>query len=224
MNLHRKIINKKIFLFLFILSCFEISFGQKAVVSFPNSNLIYKLEETPLEAVVAGYSCKNIIIKCPDAKIQAFQPCRYLFTPAKAGELIIDVFVIKRNDTILTGRQKVIIKERPIPEASLAGLKGGTIMKGNLKAQQGIGASFYVAGNHWESCTVTSYHVVILRDTKIIFDHFNNGNIFNSEVVQGFDKLAKGDKVCFLNISGCENQEGNGNLKNLEFVIDNSAL
>lgn len=190
-------------------------------MSFPNNSLIYNHTETPLIVAAANYDCKSIVLKCPGAKIEMVQPCMFLFTAEKVGELTMDIFIAENNDTSLTTRQLIVVKERPIPEARVAGLKGGTIRKGNLKVQQGVGAHYYISGNHWENCTIESYHVVILRDNKIIFDQFNQGNIFNAEVKKSFETLTEGDKVYFLDISGCKDRENGGNLKSLEFTIDN---
>lgn len=200
---------------------FKLSFGQQAAVSFPNNNLVYKDTETPLQIAVAGYGCKDIIIKCSNGKISPIDACRYIYTPAKIGETLIDVYVIKKRDTLLTGRQMITVKERPLPEANIAGFKGGRITKGNLKAQGGVAASFYVSGNHWESCEVNNYHVVIIRDKKIIFEHFNQGNTFNPQVAEAFRTLLKEDRVAFFNMSASLADGKNYVLKGLEFLIDN---
>lgn len=121
---------------------------------------------------------------------------------------------------MITGSQFLYVKDRPKPEATLAGLKGGPIGKKQLLAQLWIAGNYYIAGNHWEYCLVQSFHVVVIKNDSITFTRFNNGNMFSQDVLQQFKTLIPGDKVSFINILGCENIDGGGHLKSLEFKID----
>lgn len=194
--------------------------SQVSSISFPNNTLVYAGTETPMQISVSGYNCNKIHVKTDNGQIKRLENCRYYFIPDRIGETMIDVYVIKKEDTFLTGRQFLYVKNRPLPEVSIGGHKGGLIKKNEFIVQQGIAAEFYISGNHWEYCRVQSYHVIVCRGDTILFTSFNQGNIFNQDVINFFKELRTGDKVSFINIKGCENIEGGGDLKSLEFKID----
>lgn len=146
-------------------------------------------------------------------------PCQYIYRCKTVGLDTIEVFVRNREKKKHIGEQVVVVKERPLPEANIAGLKGGTIIKGDLKVQPGVGAQYYIAGNHWESCIVESFSFIVLRNNKVVMDFHNEGNLFSDKIKAELQNLEHGDKLIIANIKGCSMQ-GGGNLKSLEFIIE----
>lgn len=214
-----KSITGKFFLFLLLFTNGSL-FGQKYVISFPADNSVYKNGDNFFSVAVAGVACERITIKTENGTLLKVSPCEYIYHPLKEGNTSIDVYISVGKKLKKIGSRLINIKDRPTPEAFVGGFKGGKIKKGALKAQQGIGGSWFIAGNHWENCDVVSFNVIVLRNNKIFFEHFNRGYTFNNEVKNIFKDLLKDDKVLFVNITGCIDRENGGPLKGLEFTIE----
>lgn len=103
-------------------------------------------------------------------------------------------------------------------QASVGGKRGGTIQKGALKAQGGVGCYFIGEGFEFP-CAVTGFTVTIWRDKESTFSYTATGNLFNSEIRNAFNSLKNNDRVLFSEITG---KAGDNKIKlaSLEFIID----
>ena len=195
------------------------SFAQKFSVSFPIGSTVYQGSQIPMTVLIEGVKCGNTVIKCGQGEISEVDKCVYIYRSVSVGLDSIEVYIRKGQKLQKIGTQKFVVHERPMPEASIGGLKGGTIPKGMLRAQQGVGAYFYVGGNHWEPCKVESFNFIVLRNNKVVLDIYNEGLLFIQEVKTSIQNLAQGDRLLITNIKGCLERDG-GLLKSLDFIID----
>lgn len=188
-------------------------------MSFPLGSTVYQESELPLTVAISGFKCDNTVIKCHKGSVSMVGDCKYIYRCKTVGIDTVEVFIRKGYKKHRIGQQVFEVKQRPSPQANVGGLKGGTVAKSALKAQQGVGASFYIAGNHWENCTVESFSFIILRSGKLVSSTRNDGNLFNEETRAALQQVQSGDKVLVTDIKGCL-QQGGGDLKTLEFTIE----
>ena len=106
----------------------------------------------PLTVVIAGVKCENTAIKCHRGLVSMIGSCKYLYRCKNAGIDTIEVLIRKGDKMQRIGEQVFEVKERPLPQANIAGLRGGRIVKGALQAQQGVGGEFYIAGILANTC------------------------------------------------------------------------
>jgi hypothetical protein len=208
----RRIHNRTLSLYWIMLFCITFHstvYAQKFSVSFPIGSTVYQESEILLTVLVENNSCSDMIVKCHQGKISYIEQCKYLYRCKNVGLDTIEVFIQKGKEIKRIGQQIFVVKERPHPEATVAGLKGGKIVKGFLKAQQGVGGEFFVGGNHWERCPVESFHFIVLRNNKVVLDLYNTSALFTTDVKAAMDIVEQGDKILFTNIKGCADH-GNG--------------
>lgn len=194
------------------------SHAQTFSVSFPIGSMVYQNSELPLTVVIEGVKCENTVIKCHIGIVTMVEACTYIYRSKTFGVDTVEVFIRKGDKLHRIGQQEFEIKPRPLPEANISGLKGGVIQKGVLQAQQGVGGQFFVAGNHWESCTIESFTLLVLRNGRLEASIRNEGNLFTNETKVALKQVKPGDKVLVTDIKGCS-QFGRGDLKPLEFSI-----
>lgn len=206
-------------IFIFCASFQTNSFAQSFSVSFPIGSTVYQNNETPLTIVIEGVSCDNTVIKCHQGLVSMIGRCKYIYRCNKIGWDTVKVFVRKGHKLQKLGEQIFEVKERPMPKGDLGGLTGGTIKKGFLLAQQGVGGHWFLGGNHWEACSIESFNFIVFKNDKVIVDIYNKGNFFTEETRVAIQNLEPGDKIIISNIKGCIANAG-GNLRAMEFSID----
>lgn len=208
-------------LFLIILGCsfHTMAFSQTFVVSFPVGTPLYQNSQTELTVVIEGVSCRNTAINCHKGLVTMVADCKYIYRCRVTGTDTIEVLIRKGNKMQAIGQQIVEIKPPPLPKAYIGGYSGGKMAKPNLLAQQGVGAQFFVGGNHWESCTILSFDLLIVRNGKAITSNQNEGATFSSDSKNLLQQLQPGDKLLVMNIKGCS-EYGDGEFKPLEFSIE----
>lgn len=156
---------------LFFVSCFLFRtnvVAQTFVVSFPINSTVYQGSEIPMTVVIAGVKCENTVVKCRKGLVSMIGNCKYIYRCKTVGIDTVEVLIRKGDKFDRIGEQVFEVRQRPLPQATIAGLKGGKIAKGALQVQQGVGAEFYIVGNHWENCTVESFNLLILRSEKLV--------------------------------------------------------
>ena len=88
------------------------------------------------------------------------------------------------------------MRRSPIVE----GLYGGSIAKGALRAQSGIGAGPPPYLSIDIRYTVKSYSITIIRNKELFFFKSCEGNLFDDEIYNAFKGLQKDDMVLFSSI------------------------
>ncbi len=207
--------------FITVLTLFAATgYSQNYSLKNPYNNFVYAGMQTPLETLVAGYSCKSVTLKAAGGKVEK-EGCNFLYFSNKVGIDTISVFVSKSGVIKKIAAVYFFVKEVPDPEPDIGGLNKGLIKKGFLLAQQGVGASFLVTSyGHREHITVDSFTVMIFRNNSIIFHSNNNGNIFNQSIKTAFQSLQSGDKITITNIKATIPTSPNLLLRPLEFEIE----
>lgn len=195
------------------------SISQTFVVSFPTNSAVYEDNELPMTVVIAGVKCENTVVKCHKGWVSMIDDCKYLYRCKTIGIDTVEVLVRKDGKMNRIGEQVFEVRPRPLPRASIAGLGGGKVSKDILRVQQGVGAEFFVAGNHWDKCTIERFSLLVLRNGKLILTTRNEGNLFNEDTKNALEQLQPGDKVLITDIKGCT-QQGGGVLESLEFTIE----
>ena len=195
------------------------SIAQTFNVSFPINSTVYSESEILMTVVISGIKCENTAIRCHKGLVSMVEGCKYIYRSKTYGLDTIDVLIRKGNKLIKIGEQLVEVKSRSLPQASIYGLKGGTISKNILLGQQGVSGSFYIAANHWEICTIEKFDIMILRNGKILSNISNVGNNFTEETRSAINETQSGDIILVVGIIGCIDKQG-GNLAPLQFTIE----
>jgi hypothetical protein len=196
------------------------AFSQTFVVGFPIGSTVYEGSEIPMTVVVEAIKCESTVIKCRRGLVTKYEGCKYLYQCPTVGIDTVEVFIRKAGKLQLLGIQSFVVKPRPLPRAYFGGhFNREKISKGSLLAQGGVGAEFYIAGSHWEPCTIESFTVVILREGVVIANIQNKGNAFTAETKIVLRQVQAGDKLLISDIKGCSDR-GAGELKGLEFMIE----
>jgi hypothetical protein len=108
---------------------------------------------------------------------------------------------------------------RPKYVAFVGGQKSGEVVTGSFKAQQGVGAEFFVAGNHWESLQVDSFRMTAFRNNELLFTHQNIGNKFDSTLQLRIKNLKVSDKVLVYDIWATTAEQSKVFLQPLEYLL-----
>jgi hypothetical protein len=196
------------------------SFSQKFLISNPRGNLMYKQWSNPLSVLVTGYSCDSIFLKTDNGHLKK-HGCNYLYYPDSAADSKIEVYVIKNSKKVKVGQNIMRVRNISIPEAVVGGIRGGEINKKSFQAQMGVD-NYYTELAIDLKFVIKSFSIIIIRDKEIVFHQFNEGNIFNSEVIAAFRLLFNNDRVLIANILAYGPDYKDQYLKPLEFtMVDN---
>ena len=193
-----------------------ISGAQTFGVEFPANSTIYQESEIPVKVVVAGLSCHNTVVKCHKGSVSPAGDCMYLYICSAAG---IDILVRKGNKLSPVGVYIFEVKSLPPVRVTLGGLRGGKISRPALLAQQGLSASFFVSGNHWEECKVDSFSLLLLRNGVNISHMINKGNVFTNETTMALQQVQPGDRLLITDIKACAARSSQA-INSLEFIIE----
>jgi GldM C-terminal domain len=179
----------------------ESTHAQKYSVTNPHNNFVYAGMETRLEAIVEGIPCKSIVLRAKSGKIEK-DVCNFLYYPNRVGIDTITVFTDISGITKKIGNVYFNVRHFPEPEPFIGNLQKGIIKKGYLMAQQGVGATLVATSyGHEESIHVDNFTVTIFRNTNIIFNINNQGNIFNDSIKTAFESLKSEDVIIVSNIT-----------------------
>src|SRR5690606_28732119 len=83
-------------------------FAQKVVISNPVSNVLYLEVPNPVDVVVEGLKCSDLILKIDNGNISG-ENCKYVINPDRTGKLKVSVF----------DKKDVLIDESIIPVVNL---------------------------------------------------------------------------------------------------------
>jgi hypothetical protein len=104
--------------------------------------------------------------------------------------------------------------------AMVGGKESGQIKRGEFLAQQGVGGMRFIAGNHWERIPIDSFSIVVLRDTSIILQLKNIGQVFTDNSKNELKKLMASDRVLIYNIHGRDYGNKSVSIRPVELIIE----
>lgn len=211
-----KIINL-VFTF-FLMSVSNVSYSQFASISFSNNNVIYNGDEALMTISISNYDCSQVYAKSDQGIVKKYRDCYYSFIPNETGKGRIKVYYIMAADTILTGILEFDIYDRPGPKAELNGKIKGEIKKEFLNREDSITGFFHINNKRWGNCDISNFQVIITRDNKIVFTHYNLSAKFDPSIKSALLTSQPGDRISFINIRGCLEKDGNY-LNSIEFTI-----
>lgn len=164
------------------------------------STLAFVGADNNLSCTVEGIACRYVILSTDNGTITKEQCNYYTFRPTRVADskIIIGRKVGKKTKKI--GGFYIRVRAMPDPVAIIGGLYSGSIAKGALKAQMGIGAGLPPNLSINIHYLVKSYSITIVRNRELFFFRSCDGNLFNEEIYNAFKELQKDDIVVFSSI------------------------
>ncbi|MFC0774424.1 GldM family protein [Terrimonas alba] len=194
--------NRALILNLFVLLIHLTAYSQKTSISvmWPTSTAVYLGADNNLMCIVEGVSCDSGILFTDNGAITKESCNYYTFKPDKVADskIIVSKKIGKKIRKI--GEFYLPVRNLPDPVAIVGGLYGGSITKGALNVQQGVGASPPPHLSINIKYSVKSYSVTIIKNKQLIFFKSCEGNLFNEEIYNAFKNLQKDDVVLFSSI------------------------
>ena len=108
----------------------------------------------------------------------------------------------------------------PTHVAYIGGIENGPVKRGFFLAQQGVGAMRKITMEHWEHITVDSFSVIIKRDTSVIYQYRNKGNLFEKDLQAIFKNLRNNDTVLIFDINATDLDRKHIYISPLEYKIE----
>jgi hypothetical protein len=116
--------------------------------------------------------------------------------------------------------RQVFGQSMPKYAAMVGGNASGQIRRDEFLAQQGVGGMRYIAGNHWEHIPIDSFFIIIIRDTAVIAQIKNKGQIFTPNAKAQLSKLLVNDRVLIYNMYGRDYGDKVVSVRPIEFIIE----
>lgn len=157
--------------FIFFLLTQQEAYSQHVTgsIDWPPSDFTYVGAENRLSCTVEGIACKSVILTTDNGSLTKDRCNYYTFKPDHLADskIIVSKKVGKKSRKI--GEFFVRVRSIPDPVAIVGGLYGGSILKGALRAQTGIGASLpsYLSIN--VKYPVRSYSITAIRNKELLF-------------------------------------------------------
>jgi hypothetical protein len=194
--------NRAFILNLFALFIHLATYSQKTSISvmWPTSTVVYVGADNNLMCIVEGVSCKSVTLSTDNGAITKESCNYYTFKPDHVADSKIIVSKKIGKESRKIGEFYLPVRNLPDPIATVAGLYGGSITKGSLSVQQGVGASTPPHFSINIKYSVKSYSVTIIKNKQLIFFKSYEGNLFNEEIYNAFKNLQKDDVVLFSSI------------------------
>lgn len=188
--------------FIFFLLTQQSVYSQNVSVSidWPPSDFAYVGAENQLSCTVEGISCKYVILSTDNGTMTKYRCNYYTFKPNRVSDSKIIVSKKRGKRGRKIGEFFIRVRTIPDPVAIVGGLSGGSISKGALRVQTGIGASLPPQLSINIRYSVSSYSITIIRNRQLFFFKSYDGNLFNEEVYTAFKELQKEDIVLFSSI------------------------
>jgi hypothetical protein len=193
--------------------------GQKILIRNERSgNQVYRGFMNPMSILVQEHACESLVIKAKTGSVELADGCRFnYFNASKNGIDSIFVFERKNNNLKRLGATIVWVREPPLPIATVGGFANGdSISPGVFKAQAGVGTD-QCCGME-STHIVTSFHLIVIRNGKIIFDKGHVGNSFSGvgDIIQ---QLGTGDKILIGDIIAKGGDGKDSNLLPVQYIL-----
>jgi hypothetical protein len=172
-------------------------FGQKVAISNLKFNTLCVGLNNPLTIVVSNFPCNKLIIKMNNGTISRLDSCQYKIKPYAIGEVVIEVLVIKGNDTTIVGKMNYQAKQVPDPVTHTDVI--ADILGFHYKSLKTISAKV----DNFDFDTyfnVLSFDVLLQRNIAVIDSlHYDGGQV-DDRYLKLIDNCIKDDKIWFDNI------------------------
>ena len=193
--------------------------GQEILIRNERSgNQVYRGFMNRMSILAKGCPCESLVIKAKTGSVELTNGCYFnYFNATKNGIDSILVFERKNNNLKRLGATIVWVREPPLPFATVGGFANGdSISPGAFKAQAGVGTDQCcgMESRH----IVTRFHLVVVRNGKIVFDKDQTGNSF-SGVQDIIQQLATGDKILIGDIIAKGEDGKESNLLPVQYIL-----
>ena len=103
--------------------------------------------------------------------------------------------------------------------ANMGGYYSGKIVRGAFLAQQGVSGFYKVNAQHWEPLRVYAFNMAVFRDSVMIFQTHNDGQLVSDKIRGMLTKLQRGDEVLIYSIYAWNNSAKEVFLSPLQYFI-----
>ncbi|WP_298894969.1 GldM family protein [uncultured Psychroserpens sp.] len=189
--------------FLFLLLVVQITFAQEVSLEMSLQNIVVKGIYNPVEVIIEDTKCTDVIIKSDDAKLiqSEINPCSYnLITNTDHRELTISFFKKKQKDTVFVTKRTYRVIDFPDPIPTLAGIEEGEVSEEKFKKYFSIGKFGAYSEYACIDFNITSYTMMVVRDTTSIGISKNVGNRASEETKKLIALVKSGDQVYITNL------------------------
>jgi len=193
---------KFLILYIFSLSIQQAVLSQNVSISvdWPPSTVAYVGADNSFSCTVEGIACKSIILSTDNGSLTKDRCNYYTFKPNHVSDSKIIVTQKKGRKSRKIGEFYIRVRNIPDPVAIIGGLYGGSIAKGALRAQTGIGASLPPFLSINIKYRVRSYSITAIRNKELLFFRSCDGYEFSEDIRNKFKELQKDDIVLFSSI------------------------
>lgn len=210
---------RKLFILLSVLFL-NISFAQEVSFEVSEQNIIMRGIINPVRVVIENTNCSSVFLKSENANITK-NGCNFnIDTNSLEKELVVNVFEIKKNDTLFIDKAILRIIDIPNPIPTIAGQKGGSISENQFK-KIGKTAKVECHSEHVHAgYLVSQYTMIVTRKEQVIGMSKNIGNRASENTKQLIESTKIGDTVYILDIL-CKVQNNIRELDEIKFEIIN---
>jgi hypothetical protein len=193
---------RTLILLIYFLSIQQAAFSQNVSISidWPPSDFAYVGAENYLSCTVERVSCKYALLSTDNSTTIKNRCNYYTFKPNHVADSKIIVSKKKRGKNRKIGEFYIRVRNLPDPVAIAGGLYGGSITKGALRAQTGIGASLPPFLSINIKYPVKSYSISVIRNKELLFFRSCDGYEFSEDIRNKFKDLQKDDILVFSSI------------------------
>jgi len=205
-------------IFTLVLAQSYCTHAQHHIVSNPKQNIIYYGIPNPLQVMVEGYKCNDIIVTTDNGQIEQIgSDCNYIIDATDTGKATIKILSKKSSHKVL-GITTLRVHHLPDPQAMIGTKPGGDISRNEMRVHIGLIAMLH--GFDIEArYVITKYVVTIFRKGKIYYLKNCDNARFPTDVKDEFEKIEVGDSILFSEIKCKAPDSRLLDLQPLEFTI-----
>lgn len=179
---------------------------QKALIAASRMNILYAGIYNPLEILVSGYRCDQIIVNIDNGEIRRDDDCSFTAIPKTTGTATITIRHAVKRDTILLYQAKFQVRALPAPVAKIGGKSTGAMSANVLKAQLGI-AAVLEGFDINVMISVIHYTLMIVKPSCVGQVYTSNSPYFTAEMQRALSEITAGDHLFITDIKAKMPQE-----------------
>ena len=175
----------------FISAC---SFSQQISIAFTDASFAYIGMHNRVSCTIEGLSNKQVMLSTDNGVIEKDE-AGYIYRPERVADSKIVISKKVNGKAKKVGEYIIPVRQLPAGVANIGGLRSGTIRKGVLLAQMGIGCHHVQPPNVCLNYTVLGYTLTIFRGDSMLFNKQQEGNHFTEEIKQFCASMQSKDKL-----------------------------